>query len=89
MPTICVDGFNIALTNGSGIATYGRNLLSNLREIGLGTQVLYGPPRKRGKNDVLNETALVEAGGPPTKFRKSERFKRTFMSRFEIGRAHV
>lgn len=84
MPTICVDGFNIALTNGSGIATYGRNLLSNLREIGLGTQVLYGPPRKRGKNDVLNETALVEAGGPPTKFRKSERFKRTFMSRFGV-----
>lgn len=82
MNSICIDGFNIALAKGSGIATYGRNLLTNARAIGLGTQVLYGPPTKRHASNVLNETALVDADKPPRKLKKSERFARTLSSRF-------
>jgi len=82
MKSICIDGFNIALPKGSGIATYGRNLLTNARAIGLGTQVLYGPIAKRGKNNVLNETALADQDKPNRKMKKSERFQRTFTSRF-------
>ena len=82
MKSICIDGFNIALAKGSGIATYGRNLLTNARALGLGTQVLYGPAARRSANKVLNETALVEPDKPVRKLKKSERFHRTVASRF-------
>lgn len=61
MKSICIDGFNLALSKGSGIATYGRNLLTNVQEIGLGTQVLYGPAAPYRKNPVLNEISLIDA----------------------------
>ena len=61
MKSICIDGFNLALSKGSGIATYGRNLLTNVQAIGLGTQVLYGPSAPYRKSPVLNEIALIDA----------------------------
>lgn len=61
MKSICIDGFNLALPKGSGIATYGRNLLTNVQAIGLGSQVLYGPSAPYRKNPVLNEIALIDA----------------------------
>lgn len=85
MTTICIDGFNLALAKGSGIATYGRNLLQNVRAIGLGTEVLYGPPTPRRGDNVLNEAALVDAERPPQKLsrkQKARRFRETFKSRF-------
>jgi len=80
--TICVDGFNIALAKGSGIATYGRNLLSTIAQLGMDGQVLYGPAAKRSSSNVVNEAALVDADRPGPKVKKFERFKRTFTSRF-------
>lgn len=80
--TICVDGFNIALAKGSGIATYGRNLLSTIATMGMDGQVLYGPNAKRSANNVLNETALVDADRPGPKLKKFDRFQRTLTSRF-------
>lgn len=64
MPTVCIDGFNIALRRGSGIATYGRNLLSNLTAIGMETQVLYGPHANISKQALLNQIALTDAHTP-------------------------
>ena len=80
--TLCVDGFNIALAKGSGIATYGRNLLSTIAGMGMDGQVLYGPNAKRSANNVLNEAALVDADRPGPKLKKFDRFKRTLTSRF-------
>lgn len=82
MKSICIDGSNIGLAKGSGIATYGRNLLANARVLGLGTQVLYGPVVGKSGNRVLDETALFDAGQPNRKMKKSERFRRTVLSRF-------
>lgn len=82
MKSICIDGANIGLPKGSGIATYGRNLLTNARVLGLGTQVLYGPAVPRTGSEVLNETALFEAEKPNRKMQKTERFRRTVASRF-------
>ena len=79
-PTLCIDGYNIAMTRGSGIATYGRNLLSTVRSLGYDTQVLYGPPRKRSKRPLLNETALVDAERP-RKNRRVARYIQTLTSR--------
>lgn len=64
MPTVCIDGFNLTLPKGSGIATYGRNLLSNLNAIGMETQVLYGPHANISKRRILNEIALTDAFTP-------------------------
>ena len=80
--TICIDGFNIALAKGSGIATYGRNLLSTIAQLGMDGQVLYGPNAKRSASNVLNETALVDADRPGKKMKRFDRFKRTLTSRF-------
>ena len=80
--TICVDGFNIALAKGSGIATYGRNLLSSLARIGLDGQVLYGPNTQRSVDNVINEASLVDADRPGPKLKKFDRFRRTLTSRF-------
>jgi len=79
-PTLCIDGYNIAMTKGTGIATYGRNLLSTVRGMGYDTQVIYGPPRKRSKRPLLNETALVDAG-EPRKNRRIARYLQTLTSR--------
>lgn len=61
MRRICIDGFNLALTKGSGIATYGRNLNQALREMGYETEVLHGPRGRIGRNNLLNEVVLEDA----------------------------
>lgn len=82
MAKICIDGFNIALAKGTGIASYGRNLLFTAKDAGFDTQVLYGAPSARNASNVVNEANLIDADRLAKKIKKSERFKRTFMSRF-------
>lgn len=85
MTSICIDGFNLALAKGSGIATYGRNLLENLKAIGFETQALYGPPTPRRSTNVSNEAGLVDAERPAQKLsrrQKSTRFRETLLTRF-------
>lgn len=80
MTAICIDGFNLSLPKGTGIATYGRNLLDTARSAGMGTQILYGPSAPRSKDNVLNETALVDAPRAPTGMnfkKKMDRFLQT------------
>ncbi|WP_370234479.1 glycosyltransferase family 4 protein [Brevundimonas sp.] len=65
MTRVCIDGFNIGMAKGTGIATYGRNLLRNLNDAGLDTQVLYGPNAAiNRKRPILNEIALIDAHTP-------------------------
>lgn len=65
MTSICIDGFNLALPKGTGIATYGRNLLDTAKTAGFETQILYGPNSKRHKDNALNETGLIDFQKPP------------------------
>lgn len=81
MTTICIDGFNLALEQGSGIATYGRNLLSTLHATGRGTQVLYGPPNPLGQDNVLNEIMLADGLNASKTIKKNERLLKTFLTR--------
>lgn len=88
MTTICIDGFNLAMAKGSGIATYGRNLLNAVQSVGFEGQILYGPAAGRASTNVLNEALLVDPGGPKSKakFRqKFERFHQTLLS--SLGRS--
>ncbi len=85
MATICIDGFNLALAKGTGIATYGRNLLDSARSLGFRTEVLYGPAAPRHSDAVVNETALTEGKRQPrslSRKQKIRRFTETYMSRY-------
>jgi len=67
---VCIDGFNLSLEKGSGIATYARTLHDGLAGLGLETQLLMGPARDPGSNGLLNEIALSD-GVPVKSTRKS------------------
>ena len=73
---------NLALARGSGIATYGHNLLANLNALGAQTQVLYGPATPRSPDPVLNEIALVDAGARQREKAGAARALRTLTARF-------
>lgn len=58
-PVACVDGYNLAMPHGSGIATYAHTLLEALSAQGIITQVLYGPSNPYAPNNVLNEAEII------------------------------
>ena len=60
LPRICIDGFNLGLARGSGIATYARNLSLAQKALGHETQVLLNTTRAPGRNALLNEVALFD-----------------------------
>lgn len=82
MTSICVDGFNLAIPKGSGIATYGRNLLEGLHELGMETEILYGPQSPVTRDGLLDTIALTDAPQPKGKPEKLKRWARTLGSRF-------
>jgi len=77
---ICVDGANIAIPKGSGIATYGHNLLGAIRAIGAAPEVLFGPSTLRSRDPLVNLAAIAD--GPPHrgKIDKNRRWRRTLTS---------
>lgn len=80
---ICIDGFNIALPRGTGIATYGRNLLTALQGLDVTTQVLFGPEAPLGTDNTVNEAVLLDPKGPAARLRfkgKIARAARTWSS---------
>lgn len=62
MVRLCIDGYNLGLTHGTGIATYGRALLNTARILGMRTEVIYGPSSRRSTSNVVNEANII---GPP------------------------
>jgi glycosyltransferase involved in cell wall biosynthesis len=68
MARICIDGFNLSMAEGSGIATYARNLHAVLGDLGHETQILYSASRKLGPENLLNQIALFDS---PTRTRFS------------------
>jgi glycosyltransferase involved in cell wall biosynthesis len=61
MARVCLDGFNLALPDGSGVATYARNLERALAGLGHQTQVLYSATRDLGRGPLLDQISLVDA----------------------------
>jgi glycosyltransferase involved in cell wall biosynthesis len=67
-----IDGFNLALPRGTGVATYGFNLARALRGMGMGVEGLYG--LRAPFNRKLREIMFYESLGgehvtrPPRKF---------------------
>ncbi|MFS0741041.1 glycosyltransferase family 1 protein [Brevundimonas sp. 3P9-tot-E] len=84
--SICVDGYNLAMPQGSGIATYGHTLLEAANGLGLRTQVLYGPSNPTSSIPELNEAEII-SGHAKARKKSVARAVSTYTSRFGI-KAH-
>jgi glycosyltransferase involved in cell wall biosynthesis len=59
-PRILLDGYNLALDQGTGVATYARNLSRRLGALGAEVGVLYGNRASRSKDPVLREVTFFD-----------------------------
>jgi glycosyltransferase involved in cell wall biosynthesis len=60
-PRIYIDGFNLSLEQGTGVATYARNLSFALRDLGAEVGVLYGAPTSTtSANSLMREIAFFD-----------------------------
>ncbi len=59
-PSIMIDGYNLALAKGTGIATYARNLSQQVSGLGHKVDILYGERNTVGKNAVLSEVGFFD-----------------------------
>jgi glycosyltransferase involved in cell wall biosynthesis len=81
-PRIWMDGFGLSIVNGTGIATYSRNLAATLRGAGFETGLLYGRPLHRRGDAAAREIAFFDAQlRPPPAWRQ-------MLAQFLPQRAH-
>lgn len=89
-PSICIDGFNLAASQGTGIATYSRNLLDAASRLGFRTEALFGPTLPTASVKPFGEVAILDPERPaaPLRFmQKLERDVRTHLA--PLGRNAV
>jgi glycosyltransferase involved in cell wall biosynthesis len=60
MSQIIFDGFNLALEEGTGVATYARMLTKVAHELGHKVGVIYGSPQAPSRNPVLREIGFFD-----------------------------
>lgn len=58
---IMLDGYNLGLEKGTGVATYGRNLSHVLKASGAKVSVVYGSQAGRSPDPLLSEIAFFDA----------------------------
>ncbi|MDR6290674.1 glycosyltransferase involved in cell wall biosynthesis [Inquilinus ginsengisoli] len=65
--TIMIDGYNLGLETGTGVATYARNLSYELHNLGYRTEVLYGGRSAPSTQTLMREIAFFDpnVGTPP------------------------
>ncbi len=60
-PRVFIDGFNLSLTQGTGVATYARNLSFGLRDLGAEVGVLYGTKSSTiSMNSLMREITFFD-----------------------------
>jgi hypothetical protein len=64
---IFLDGYNLALDQGTGVATYARNLSFAMGRLGHRVGVLYGTRAAPSANPLIREIAFFDerVGAPP------------------------
>ena len=69
MKNILIDGFNLSLDKGTGVATYSRNLSYALKALGYEVSVLYGSRSSSGIDSLLKEISFFDSNaGNPSRF---------------------
>ena len=57
---VMVDGFNLSLEQGTGVATYARNLTYNLKALGHEVHVLYGFRGSPDRSSIMREISFYD-----------------------------
>jgi glycosyltransferase involved in cell wall biosynthesis len=70
---IIFDGLNLALEEGTGIATYARMLTRVARDLGHNVGVVYGSPQAPSKNPLLREIAFFDEKRAITRSKSAEK----------------
>lgn len=60
MKRVMIDGRNLSLEKGTGVATYARNLSYCLHDLGYQVEVLYGSRAAPGMSDLMKEIAFFD-----------------------------
>ena len=63
-PTVLLDGYNLALRQGTGIKTYGLLMEAALQAIGCRTEVLFGKPIPKSGDELLREVTFFDSSRP-------------------------
>jgi hypothetical protein len=63
--TVLIDGYNLGLEKGTGIATYARNLSYAVHELGYRVDVLYGLRTRQTRDPLLQEADFFN---PPSQW---------------------
>ncbi|MBC8739238.1 glycosyltransferase [Paraburkholderia sp. UCT31] len=63
---VAIDGHNLALQRGTGVATYAKNLANNIQEIGWDSWTLYGGPISGRQLPLLREISFFDYLGGTT-----------------------
>ncbi|MDY7097800.1 MAG: glycosyltransferase family 1 protein [Pseudomonadota bacterium] len=61
MARILIDGYNLGLEKGTGVATYARNLSYEIGNLGHEVDVLYGKRASATRNDLLREIYFFDS----------------------------
>ena len=61
MPNILIDGYNLGLEKGTGVATYARNLSYELKALGHSVSVLYGNRAAPSRESLMREIAFFDS----------------------------
>lgn len=67
--SVLIDGFNLGLEKGTGVATYARNLSHELHALGFDVSVVYGNRAGASKNPLIREISFFDRNvGDSTRF---------------------
>lgn len=81
-PSIGIDGYNLALPHGTGVATYGNAVAEAVRALGLGLDGIFGVPV--GRDPRIRDVHLYEAIGRGLPPRQSPRWLRPVIDRWAL-----
>lgn len=84
VPAVGIDGYNLALTHGTGVATYGLGLAEAVRSLGMRVEGLFGVPV--GLDPRLREILFYEAMGRGMPRRNSPVWLRPMFDRIAVLR---
>lgn len=90
-PRLFLDGYNLALDQGTGVATYARNLSFAMGRLGYETGVLYGTRAAPSINRLIREIAFFDerVGDPPMWLQLTRRVQGLFRGPFGEFAAQV
>ncbi len=81
-PKVMIDGFNLAMSRGTGVATYARNLSYECRNLGLRTEILYGLSRATKSNSpLISEVSFFDSEMPESALAQKIRVASRFIPR--------